>query len=207
MQRDTRYEIRDLRFEIRDWKLEAGSWKLKVGSWKKFWKGFSSIFLFSFLFILQSCYSFTGSSLSPETKTIQINEFINNAPLNNPQLAQQFSTAIQNRFQRTTLKATKQNPDILIEGEITDYNISPTTISSSVDAPGGTIQAAQNKLTISVKVHYENKVEPNKSFDRTYSDEAVFSSDLDQNAIETGQVKLVNDRIINKIFNDIVANW
>lgn len=164
-------------------------------------------FLIISTLILNGCYSFSGSSLSPETKTIQINEFINNAPLNNPQLAQQFSTAIQNRFQRTTLKATKQNPDILIEGEITDYNISPTTISSSVDAPGGTIQAAQNKLTISVKVHYENKVEPNKSFDRTYSDEAVFSSDLDQNAIETGQVKLVNERIINKIFNDIVANW
>ncbi len=158
--------------------------------------------------ILSSCYSFTGSSLSPETQTIQINEFINNAPLNNPQLAQQFSTDIQNRFlQRTTLKGTKENPDILIEGEITDYSITPTTISSSVNAPGGNIQAAQNKLTITVKVHYENRIEPDKSFDRVYSDEAVFASDLDIQQIETAQVKLVNERIINKIFNDIVANW
>lgn len=158
--------------------------------------------------LLQSCYSFTGSSLSPETKTIQINDFVNNAPLVNPSLAQQFSTDIQNRFlQRTTLKGTKESPDILIEGEITDYTISPTTISSPVAAQGGVIQAAQNKLTITVKVHYENKIEPDKSFDRTYSDEAVFSSDLDINAIEASQVKLVNERIINKIFNDIVANW
>jgi hypothetical protein len=139
---------------------------------------------------------------------VQINEFINNAPLVNPTLAQQFSTDIQNRFlQRTTLKGTKENPDMLIEGEITDYSISPTTISSNVNAPGGNIQAAQNKLTISVKVHYENKIEPDKSFDRIFSDEAVFSSDLDINAIEASQVKLVNERIINKIFNDIVANW
>ena len=29
----------------------------------------------------------------------------------------------------------------------------------------------------------------------------------DINSIETSQVKIVNDRIINKIFNDIVANW
>src|SRR5690606_7802969 len=123
-------------------------------------------------------------------------------------LSQEFSTAIQNRFlQRTTLKGTTDKPDILIEGEITDYSITPTTISSSVNAPGGNIQAAQNKLTIVVKVHYENKIEPEKSFDRTYSDEAVFSSDLDINAIEASQVKLVNERIINKIFNDIVANW
>ncbi|HCN12162.1 MAG TPA: LptE family protein [Kaistella sp.] len=166
------------------------------------------LLLGSWLFILGSCYSFTGSSLSPETKTIQINDFPNNAALVNPSLAQQFSTDIQNRFlQRTTLKGTKQNPDILIEGEITDYSITPTTISSAQNAPGGMIQAAQNKLTIAVKVHYENKIEPDKSFDRTYSDEAVFSSDLDINAIEASQVKVVNERIINKIFNDIVANW
>jgi hypothetical protein len=169
--------------------------------------GLIGVFLL-FTGVLQSCYTFTGSSLSPEIKTVQINEFINNAPLVNPTLAQQFSTDIQNRFlQRTTLKGTKENPDMLIEGEITDYSISPTTISSNVNAPGGNIQAAQNKLTISVKVHYENKIEPDKSFDRIFSDEAVFSSDLDINAIEASQVKLVNERIINKIFNDIVANW
>lgn len=158
--------------------------------------------------ILQSCYSFTGSSLSPETKTIQVKDFVNNAALVNPNLAQQFSTDIQNRFyQRTTLKGASVNPDILLEGEITDYTISPTTISTGVEAPGGTIQAAQNKLTITVKVHYENKIETEKGFDRTYSDEAVFSSDLDINQIEASQVKVVNERIINKIFNDIVANW
>lgn len=167
----------------------------------------ASLMMMSVL-ILQGCYSFTGSSLSPETQTILIRDFPNNAALMNPNLAQQFSTDIQNRFlQRTTLKGAAENPDILIEGEITDYAITPTTISSAVNAPGGNIQAAQNKLTITVKVHYENKIEPEKSFDRTYSDEAVFSSDLDINAIEASQVKVVNERIINKIFNDIVANW
>ena len=167
------------------------------------------IWLFLLLpWLLQSCYSFTGSSLSPETKTIQIRDFPNNSALMNPNLAQQFSTDIQNRFlQRTTLKGATEAPDILIEGEITDYSISPTTISTAVNSPGGNIQAAQNKLTITVKVHYENKIEPDKSFDRTYSDEAVFSSDLDINSIEASQVKVVNERIINKVFNDIVANW
>lgn len=164
--------------------------------------------LFSFLIFLNSCYSFTGNSLNHEEKTIQIKTFPNNAALVNPTLSQDFSIAIQNRFlQRTTLKGATENPDILVEGEITDYSISPTTISSPVSTDGGNIQAAQNKLTITVKVHYENKKIPEASFDRTYSDEAVFSSDLDINAIETSQVKLVNERIINKIFNDIVADW
>lgn len=157
---------------------------------------------------LNSCYTFSGSSLKDE-KTVQINEFPNNSPLVNPTLSQQFSTDIQNRFlQRTTLKGTKQNPDILIEGEITDYTITPTTISSTTqNTAAGVIQESQNKLTITVKVHYENKVRPEASFDRTYSDEAVFNSSLSLNAIETSQVKIATDRIINKIFNDIVANW
>lgn len=167
------------------------------------------IVLFALLGVLHSCYSFTGSSLTDE-KTIQINEFPNNASLVNPALSQQFSTDIQNRFlQRTTLKGTKSNPDILVEGEITDYAIAPTTISSTTQTnpSGGVIQQAQNKLTITVKVHYENKVHPESSFDRTYSDEATFNSSLSQSDIETQQVKIVTERIINKIFNDIVANW
>ncbi len=165
--------------------------------------------LFLSLSVLKSCYSFTGSSLKDE-KTVQINEFPNNAALVNPSLSQQFSTDIQNRFlQRTTLKGTKENPDILIEGEITDYSITPTTISSTTTttSTGGTVQESQNKLTITVKVHYENKLHPDLSFDRTYSDEAVFNSSLSQSDIENSQVKIVNERIINKIFNDIVANW
>lgn len=167
------------------------------------------VVLFALLGVLKSCYSFTGSSLTDE-KTVQINEFPNNAPLVNPALSQQFSTDIQNRFlQRTTLKGTKSNPDILVEGEITDYAITPTTISSTTQTnpSGGVIQQAQNKLTITVKVHYENKVHPDSSFDRTYTDEAVFNSSLSQSDIESQQVKIVTDRIINKIFNDIVANW
>ncbi|CAA7195727.1 LptE family protein [Chryseobacterium potabilaquae] len=159
--------------------------------------------------ILNSCYSFTGSSLTDE-KTIQINEFPNNSALVNPTLAQQFSTDIQNRFlQRTTLKGTKENADILIEGEITDYSINPTTISSNTltNNAGGVVQESQNKLTITVKVHYENKLHSDLSFDRTYSDEATFNSSLSQTEIENSQVKIATERIINKIFNDIVANW
>lgn len=167
-------------------------------------------FVFCVSFLMTSCYTFTGSSLNPNIKTIQINEFIDNSAYKNPTLAQQFSTDVQNRFlQRTTLKGTKENPDILVEGEITDYNpSSPATVSSnSVSTSSGTIQTSQNKLTMTVKVHYENKYEPEKNFDRTYTDEVTYSSDLDINSIESSQVSIVTERIINKIFNDIIADW
>ena len=113
-------------------------------------QSFLTVMLFALLGVLNSCYSFTGSSLTDE-KTVQINEFPNNAPLVNPALSQQFSTAIQNRFlQRTTLKGTKENPDILIEGEITDYSITPTTISSNTQTnpSGGVISRRRISLRL-----------------------------------------------------------
>ena len=159
----------------------------------------------SVLLMFSSCYSFTGSSLSPETKTILIKNFPNNSALVYAELSQDFTTALQNRFlQRTSLKGTTENPDITIEGQITDYSITPTTISST--NTGNTI-ASQNKLTISVLVNYENKIEPQKNFNRSFSGEVTFSSDMDINTIETTQVNIATERIINQIFNEIVANW
>lgn len=175
---------------------------------KKSYRLFQGMLLLLSL-VMVSCYSFTGSSLKPDVKTINIKNFPNNTAFN-PNLSQQFTVDLQNRFlQRTTLKGTKENPDILIEGEITDYNISPTTISSPTTSQqsGNVIQAAQNKLTITVKVHYENAKYPEESFDRTYSDEVVYNNNISTQEVENSQVKIATDRIINKIFNDIVANW
>lgn len=163
------------------------------------------LWLTAIIVTLSSCYSFTGSSLSPETKTLLIKNFPNHSALVNPNLSQDFTMALQNMFlQRTSLKGTNENPDILIEGQITDYSITPTTVSSN--AQGATL-SSQNKLTITVSVNYENKIEPLKNFNKSFSGEVIFDSNLDINAIETSQVRIANERIINQIFNEIVANW
>ncbi|WP_407482363.1 LPS assembly lipoprotein LptE [Elizabethkingia meningoseptica] len=160
--------------------------------------------------LLVSCYSFNGSSLSKDVKTVQIKTFPNNTAFD-PNLSQKFTVDLQNRFlQRTNLKSAVDMPDLLIEGEIVDYQISPTSISSQSSTPnptGNVTLSAQNKLTITVKVHYENKVEPNRSFDRTYSDESVYNPNASIQQIESDITKVATDRIINKIFNDIVTNW
>ncbi|MDL1913780.1 MAG: hypothetical protein FDW93_04555 [Bergeyella sp.] len=169
------------------------------------------ILFFAVLYLSSCSYSFTGSSLSREVKTIQIQPFIDNSPLKNPNLAQQFTIDVQSRFlQRTTLKGTLENPDILIEGEIVDYvPTAPATVSSNsvTSGSGNVIQTSQNKMVISIKVRYENKYEPEKNFERTYTDEATFSSDLDISTVEDRQIKIVTERIINKMFNDIIADW
>lgn len=68
------------------------------------------------LLALSSCYSFTGSSLSPETKTILIKNFYDST-LVNPNLSQDYSSSAKYVLP-VTLAELPENPDILIEGQI-----------------------------------------------------------------------------------------
>ncbi len=149
--------------------------------------------------LLQSCYTFSGSSLNPEIKTCMISNFPNYASLQNPNLSQDFTIALQDRFtQRTKLELQDLPSDINIEGEITDYRItSENTSSDNIKA--------QNRLTISVKVRYENQLETDKSFDKTFSD----FDNFDANEVQPSDqvVEDVYNRIIDQIFNAIVADW
>lgn len=159
------------------------------------------LLLFSF-FSLISCYSLTGSSLSPQVKTAYIKQFPNYAPLQNPNLSQEFTNALQLRFQQRTSLTLVNNDDanIVIDGEITDYNVTPTSIVSGD-------RAAQNRLTITVKVNYENKIDEDKSFSKTFSDYEDFDASQSLIQVQDDLVNKIDDKLINQIFNAIVADW
>ncbi len=148
---------------------------------------------------LIACYTFSGSSLSPDIKTCMISNFPNYSSLQNPNLSQDFTIALQDRFtQRTKLALQDLPSDINIEGEITDYRItSENTSSDNI--------RAQNRLTITVKVRYENQIDSNKSFDKSFTD----FDNFDANDVQPSDqvVEDVYTRIIDQIFNAIVADW
>ncbi len=146
-------------------------------------------------------YSFTGGSTG-DAKTIQINTFPNNANLVEPSLSQKFTQALQDRFLRqTNLTQTNSGGDLLFEGEITQYNIIPVAATAQQTA-------AQNRLTIAVRVRFYNRLNEEDNFERTFS----FYSDYDGNLQLTGSV-LENayfeifERITQDIFNAAVAKW
>ncbi|MDR1876355.1 MAG: LPS assembly lipoprotein LptE [Flavobacteriaceae bacterium] len=151
---------------------------------------------------LSGCYSFTGSSLDPSIKTIEIKSFPNYSAYQSPNLSVDFTTALQNRFnQRTKLKETNIEPDIVLDGEITNFNTSPVNIQSGSD------EATQNRLTITVAVRYENKIQPEKSFERTFSDYEDYSSTELLIDVQDDLAQKINQRIIDQIFIAIVADW
>ena len=162
--------------------------------------------LFVLLFIIittESCgiYSFTGGSTG-DAKTIQIDYFPNNATLVEPTVSKIFTDALQDLFLRqTNLSLTSSGGDLHLEGEIIDYKVIP--ISATADQT-----AAQNRLNLSVRVRFYNKLIEEDDFERTFS----FYSDFDANQQLTGTaledaLNEIFERITQDIFNASVAKW
>ena len=146
-------------------------------------------------------YSFTGASISPDIKTVSIDYFQNYSTLVNPALSSFFTEALKDRFiTQTSLNQVKQDGDLQFSGQITGYSVSPIAIQ-------GNEVAAKNRLTITIKVKYENKKDGKYNFDRSFTQFDDFPSDKEFSAVENTLVKTIVDKIIDEIFNSSVANW
>lgn len=147
-------------------------------------------------------YSFSGISLSPETKTFQVNYFQNNAPLIEPGLERDFKIALEEIIlNQTNLDLVKSNGDIVYEGEITEYRISPTNATANNTA-------AQNRLTIAVKVHFYDKNDPDAEFDQRFSFFYDYpgSAQLLGSQKETAHTEIF-ERLTQDIINASLAKW
>lgn len=167
-------------------------------------KKLSYIILFLLIFTTQSCsiYSFTGTNLDPNVKTVQVDYFPNNAILVEPTLSTLFTVALQDIFlTQTNLELTKSNGDLQFEGEITGYKINPMTATAEQTA-------AQNRLTVTVNVRfYNNKLEED-NFERSFS----YYYDFDGSTTLSGSLLSdaydeILERLTQDIFNASVAKW
>lgn len=157
--------------------------------------------LISFTLISCGAYSFTGADVG-DAKKFQVNYFQNNAILVEPGLDRDFTNALADLIlNQTNLELVTSNGDIVYEGEITEYRISPTTATADNTA-------AQNRLTISVQVRFINKLKDDNDFDKKFS----FFYDYDANQQLTGTTKdtafeEIFERLTQDIFNASLANW
>ena len=147
-------------------------------------------------------YSFTGASIPEGTKTFQVNYFQNNAPLIEPGLERTFTLALQDLINnQTSLDLVNSNGDLVYEGEIVEYRISPTTATAQNTA-------AQNRLTISVNLRFFDKNDPDAELEQRFS----FFYDYEGTAQLVGSqkdtaIEEIFDRITQDIFNASLAKW
>ncbi|HFS66971.1 MAG TPA: hypothetical protein ENK67_02020 [Flavobacteriia bacterium] len=154
-------------------------------------------------FSFQNCgiYSFSGGSVG-NAKTIQIDYFPNNASFVEPTLSNVFKVTLEDKFlSQTNLSLVKSNGDLYLNGEITDYRISPTAATADQTA-------AQNRLTIRVKVHFENRLDEEKNFDKTFSHFYDYAADkLLVGSVLDEAYSVILDRITQDVFNEALAQW
>ncbi|AEH01383.1 LptE family protein [Lacinutrix sp. 5H-3-7-4] len=146
-------------------------------------------------------YSFTGGDVG-EAKTFQVNYFQNNAQLIEPGLERDFTIALQDLIQdQTNLELVNSNGDLVYEGEITEYRISPTTATANNTA-------AQNRLTISVNVRFFNKTKEDADFEKRFSFFYDYAgSSLPSTAIKATAFEEIFERLTQDIFNASLADW
>ena len=155
-------------------------------------------------FAIASCsvnYSFTGASISPEVKTVSIEHFQNLAPLVNPTLSNSLTEDLRNKFvSQTRLNVVSAYGDLNFSGEIRDYRIQPVSIQ-------GNEVAAQNRLTISVRVKFVNSIDTSQNYEKTFSHFADFDSRQQLVQVEQALVAEILEKLVEDIFNNAVANW
>jgi hypothetical protein len=162
------------------------------------------LFIIGILFTFSGCgiYSFTGANVDPSIKTFQVNYFQNNAEVVEPGIERTFTLRLQDLIQnQTNLSLTNANGDLLYEGEITQFRITPMTATANQ-------LAAQNRLTITINVRFVNKNKDDDNFEKPFS----FYFDYPGNELLTGSVlnnalEEIFERITQDIFNASLAKW
>lgn len=167
---------------------------------------FSVAFLLCFLFLISnSCkinYSFTGASVSPDVKSISIQNFPNNAPLVFPTLSRIITDGLKDYFTtQTSLYLVDRNGDLNIEGSITDYSVQPMAIQ-------GNETAAMNRLTITISVKFTNRKNEKQNFENvTFSRFRDYSSSVSLSSVQDGLVDEISKELVQDVFNKAFVNW
>jgi hypothetical protein len=167
-----------------------------------------SLVLLALLTSLQGCsvYSFSGAATT--AKTIAIDPFFNNTDLAPANIGQTFTNRVKDYYQQnSSLRVIPENGELHIEGIISEYRINPIAPVANTD-PNVPQVAALSRLTIAVKITYEDTLEPKNSFkDRSFSFYADFDNNLNFTTVQESLEKKIFDQILIDIFNATVANW
>jgi hypothetical protein len=165
---------------------------------------FAFMALFAASVLLNGCkvsYSFSGASIPLGVKTASIQYFQNRASLVQPGLSQSLTDALIDKCKsQTNLNIVNGLGDVNFEGEITDYNTRPLTVSADATA-------AMNRFTITVKVKFTNSADPDLSFDQLFSRYEDYDSKFDLSQVEQDLSEKIIEMIVEDIFNRAFVNW
>ena len=147
-------------------------------------------------------YNLSGGSIPPEAKTFSVAYFPNNAPMVAPTLSNVLTEGLRDKFSRQTrLQQVEEGGDFAFEGEITNYTSTTSSVSSGD-------YALQNRLTITVRVNFQNAVDQTLSFNgKTFSSYADYDASQLLIDVQDQLIEEIVEALVNDIYMAAAGNW
>ena len=148
-------------------------------------------------------YTLNGASIDYNVyKTISFGEFPIRAALVYPPLQSMFENRMTDMIaQQTRLRVVDgRNTDLHMEGEITNYQLSPQAV-------GEDAYASQTRLTITVRVRYTNNKNQALSKDLSFSAYRDFSSSELLTDVQDELCNQICKDLADLIFNATLGDW
>ena len=146
-------------------------------------------------------YSFSGTSIQADVKTVTINYFEYKALKVNPNLSNDLTEAMRDKFRKLTkLEQVEMDGDLELQGEVTGYEVRAAAVTANE-------VAAQNRLTITVKLKFTNRKYPEDDFEKSFSAYSDYDSTNSLDAVESTLCQEIIDKLVEDMFNASVAQW
>lgn len=158
-----------------------------------------------FLLFLGGCisYSFTGTSIPSDVRTIHIPFFPDQSQSGLGDLSDRLNRALINRFvnqSRLSLANDQGSSDAYVEGAIQSYTNRPFSVR-------GDEQADINEVQITIRATFQYQDDDEPLWDKNFSGSATYNTI--ENPVD-GEIEAAEEalqQIANNMFNDAVSNW
>ncbi|NEM98863.1 LPS assembly lipoprotein LptE [Pontibacter burrus] len=158
------------------------------------------------ILLLSGCgvYSFTGTTISSDIKSISIQNFENPTGEGPANLTQLITNNFKNYYRRNTnLTMLQQEGDLQLEGQIVSFTVTPAAIQRE----GEIDRATLNRLTLGIQVRFTNTVNPDENFDQLFTISQDFPEDRDVTQLTAAEIERMSEQLVSQVFNRTVANW
>ena len=168
-------------------------------------KSILHIILFTLtLSVLSACkvkYSFSGADVDPNIKTASISYIDNNSGNGPANMGDLITDALREKILReTNLNLVNGKADIEFKGVISQYYY-------TVQAPTGNETSDLRRITMIINVDYKNNITETDSWNNKFQNFAEHSVNIDLTSIEEESITIINELLVDQIFNKAFVKW
>jgi len=164
-----------------------------------------SIFIFISI-ILSSCYSFKGTSISPDLKSYYIEQTIiapgQGAAITPGDMPEKFMEALRAKVRnQSSLIYNDATPDIEFKSTITQYQLQDESRNTDEDI------SSLRKLVASISVEYISSIDEEDNWKQTFTHSIFFDPSTDFQSSQESFIDEILEQISEQVFNKCFTNW